>query len=499
MINHFYWYENKYVKTLCVIGVFALLFLGSNRWASALVNSNNNRPQIRANSSDQYSLHRNPASPGMVIISGNVGSADVHLVYTVASITQELISGADGSYTIEVPLGWSGILIPYLPGYRFDPPQREFSALAADQNGQDFVLLAENWLQVLAITRTPTLTRTPTPQVTSFTLSGNTGVSGVTLRYSVNNINLSVISGINGIYIISISALGSSWSGLVIPEKLGYSFSPNYLPYDVISASQVNQNYIPSVLATNTPTVSPTVTLTRTLTSTPTETITPTVTSTTTNTSTRTITPSPTETRTSTVTRTPTITRTPTNTSTVTRTATRTLTRTPTKTPTKTKTSTPRPNILKDPGFELATPLWIQTTNYAKTVQVCKIATCGSRVSAKPRAGVGWSWLGGASGVNQTASISQKIVFPAGTKTLDFYLWIGYAGAGSDINDKLVVSVDGTPVFVANATQKTAYPGYVKKSVSVSKWANGLAHTIKFTAVTSMQVVNFNLDDIALR
>ena len=53
-------------------------------------------------------------------------------------------------------------------------------------------------------------------------------------------------------------------------------------------------------------------------------------------------------------------------------------------------------------------------------------------------------------------------------------------------------------MFSANATQIRFYTAYTLVSVNVDAFANGLSHTVKFSSITSGQVVNFNLDDVAL-
>ena len=268
-----------------------------------------------------------------------------------------------------------------------------------------------------------------------YNISGSAGASGVSLTYTVDGIARTAMSDVNGNYIFTVPA---GWTGSVTPSKTDYSFTPSVRSYAIpLNSNQTLQNFTSTA-----PTSTPTVTVTKTATPTPTATF--------------------------------------------------------TVTSTKTKTPTAIPNQVKDPGFELATSSWTPATTNAAIKQLCKIAFCGNRTTAKPRTGLGWVWLGGASG-NLTASITQSVPFPVGVKTLEFYLWIGYAGAGSDSNDKLTVTIDGTSVFTANATQKSTYPGYVKKIVNVTKWANGKPHVLKFTSVTTLQTVNFNLDDISVK
>jgi hypothetical protein len=92
------------------------------------------------------------------------------------------------------------------------------------------------------------------------------------------------------------------------------------------------------------------------------------------------------------------------------------------------------------------------------------------------------------------------VYFPRGYPSLklSFYLWIGRADSGSDANDKFIAQVDGVTVFTAKATEKSSYSSYKLVSVDLNGFATNSLHTIKFSSVTSGQVVNFNLDDVSL-
>ena len=102
--------------------------------------------------------------------------------------------------------------------------------------------------------------------------------------------------------------------------------------------------------------------------------------------------------------------------------------------------------------------------------------------------------------MDETASLSQTINFPSGIPDLrlNFYFWIGAAAPGSDAGDVFIVWIDGTPVFLANATQIGSYSSYTLVSVDVSAYSDGAAHTITFSSTTTGQLVTFNLDDVAL-
>ena len=157
-------------------------------------------------------------------------------------------------------------------------------------------------------------------------------------------------------------------------------------------------------------------------------------------------------------------------------------------------------NLLQDPSFESLispNPYWAEfSTNYG--TPLCTVGVCGDGGgTAGPRTGTTWSWFGGATS-DETGWLSQTVTIPPGSADLEFYLWIGMAGPGSDAADVFTAEIDDVPVFSANATQTGEFPGYTRVSVDVSEYADGGSHTVKFLSVTTEQTVNFNLDDVAL-
>ena len=73
-----------------------------------------------------------------ITISGNAGVADVTLSYMDGTY-KTATSDNDGNYTIEVPYGWSGTIIPSRTGFTFTPISRSYSNLTTDQVGQNYV------------------------------------------------------------------------------------------------------------------------------------------------------------------------------------------------------------------------------------------------------------------------------------------------------------------------------------------------------------------------
>ena len=154
-------------------------------------------------------------------------------------------------------------------------------------------------------------------------------------------------------------------------------------------------------------------------------------------------------------------------------------------------------NLLQDASFENGTSTneyWVGTsTNFG--TPLCDV-NCIGEVFA--RTGSIWAWFGGVN-VNETAALSQSVTIPnASSASLDFYLWIPDARAGSDAADVFKVKVDGATVFIANATQIKYYSVYRPINVNISAYANGAPHEIEFSAVTTGQVVSFLLDDVSL-
>jgi hypothetical protein len=71
------------------------------------------------------------------------------------------------------------------------------------------------------------------------TISGNTGVSGVTLSYTDGTAKTAISDG-SGNYSFPVSY---NWSGAVTPTKTGYAFTPSNRAYANVTTNQAAQNY----------------------------------------------------------------------------------------------------------------------------------------------------------------------------------------------------------------------------------------------------------------
>ena len=146
-------------------------------------------------------------------ISGNTGVSSV----TLGGLS--VTSDGSGNYTATVSDGWSGTVTPSKTGYTFTPPSRTYSNVTSDQTSQNYTAI-----------------------VNTRTISGNTGVSSVTLG------GLSVTSDGSGNYTATVS---DGWSGTVTPSKTGYTFTPPSRTYSNITGDQLNQNYTTQVIQTD--------------------------------------------------------------------------------------------------------------------------------------------------------------------------------------------------------------------------------------------------------
>ena len=147
-------------------------------------------------------------------VTGNIGVSNVTVNYTGGSTTTD----STGRYIFPVSPGWSGTVTPSKAGYSFSPSSRSYSNVTADQLSQFFA--ASQF----------------------YSISGNTGVAGVTLSYT-NGEPKMVTSQTNGNYFFT---LPGGWTGIVTPSHPCFSFSPANKGYNNLASNQTSQNYTPS-------------------------------------------------------------------------------------------------------------------------------------------------------------------------------------------------------------------------------------------------------------
>jgi hypothetical protein len=148
-------------------------------------------------------------------ISGNAGVAGAILTYTNGT-TETVTADGSGLYSFQVPTDWSGTVTPSKAGYSFSPTSMTYTNVLADQTAQDY-----------------------TTAGVTYTISGNTGMAGVTLSY-MDGTPKTVTADGTGQYSI---AVPYNWSGMVTPALSGYGFRPGTRTYTNLTSDQFAQDY----------------------------------------------------------------------------------------------------------------------------------------------------------------------------------------------------------------------------------------------------------------
>ena len=154
----------------------------------------------------------------------------------------------------------------------------------------------------------------------------------------------------------------------------------------------------------------------------------------------------------------------------------------------------PTQPILANGSFESGATGWTATSG-----AICTTTGCSGQSA---HAGTGFAWLNGY-GAAHTDTLSQAIKLPTGFSSarLTFFLHVDTAEtSGSTPYDKLTVSVTSgsTTTTLGTFSNLDAAPGYVQKSVDLTRWI-GQSVTIKFTGTEdSSRQTSFVLDDVGL-
>ena len=240
------------------------------------------------------------ATPITPVISGNAGVGGAVLAYNDDVAKTETANDA-GDYSFAVSYGWSGTVTPSKTGYTFDPSYRTYDDVASDRSGQNYIATAitptisgnagvggavlsyydggektatANEAGVFSFTVSYGWGGTVTPTKAGYifapssmsyqgvksdlpdqnftakvfkpTISGNTGIEGVTLTYDDGGARavVTTVSDENGDYSFSVSY---GWSGTVTPSKPGYVFSPSERTYENVTSDTAGQNYTAAV------------------------------------------------------------------------------------------------------------------------------------------------------------------------------------------------------------------------------------------------------------
>jgi len=142
-------------------------------------------------------------------ISGSVGVARVRMQGLPASP----VTSDAGTYSVEVPQGWAGTVMPAKEGFTFDPRQRVYAAIERSQDNQDY-----------------------TARVLTYRIMGNVGLEGVVMRGLPGD----PLTDARGYYV---ATLNYGWSGVVTPTKRGCEFEPPARRYSAVNADMQGQDY----------------------------------------------------------------------------------------------------------------------------------------------------------------------------------------------------------------------------------------------------------------
>ena len=83
-------------------------------------------------------LAQNFAADVSYSISGNTEVAGTRLSYTTTTL-KTVLSQVNGSYTLQAPSGWSGLVTPSHPCYAFSPANRGYASLIGNKTNQNYV------------------------------------------------------------------------------------------------------------------------------------------------------------------------------------------------------------------------------------------------------------------------------------------------------------------------------------------------------------------------
>jgi hypothetical protein len=142
-------------------------------------------------------------------ISGSIGLPGV----VMKGLPGDPLTSETGSYRAEVPYGWSGTITPSKAGFEFTPASREYPAVVAPHDRQDFQA-----------------------RVRTFTISGNGGIGGA----AMTGLPGDPITDARGTYQAKVEY---GWSGKVMPRKEGHRFEPAFRTYPKVTADIRNQDY----------------------------------------------------------------------------------------------------------------------------------------------------------------------------------------------------------------------------------------------------------------
>lgn len=157
-------------------------------------------------------------TPATFVISGTVGHGQVNL----KGFSTPVVTDEKGRYSVTVPYGWHGRIIPEKEGVEFTPAYRDVTAAISDLSNLSFK------------------SHFKTVTVSGAIIVGNCPLSGVRVRADYGG-GADITDELGRFYI----EVPYGWTGDLTPYKKGYTFNPPSLSYDNIQEdidSISNQN-----------------------------------------------------------------------------------------------------------------------------------------------------------------------------------------------------------------------------------------------------------------
>ena len=169
----------------------------------------------------------NLAGTPMFDISGTVlmhsGGPAAQVMLIVGDHLDTAYTDLSGSYSFQVPLGWTGDVTPEYSDWLFTPSQISYDDVAQHFTDQDYTALGP-------------ATLTLSGRV--YFQPGNEAIEDVVLKWGVPGD--SVITGEDGLYTITVA---NGWSGTLIPTKQNYDFDPSSRSFNTLRDHQPNQDF----------------------------------------------------------------------------------------------------------------------------------------------------------------------------------------------------------------------------------------------------------------
>jgi type II secretory pathway component GspD/PulD (secretin) len=149
------------------------------------------------------------ATPITFTITGTTSQSGV-MMFGLPSMP---VTDENGKYTATVNYGWNGTVTPTKEGYTFQPTNKKYDPVTANQTNQDY-----------------------SAKLKTFIISGSTGMDGVV----INGLPGNPVTKGGGLYTATVDY---GFSGTVNPAKEGYTFEPANRIYAKVTGDQGNQSY----------------------------------------------------------------------------------------------------------------------------------------------------------------------------------------------------------------------------------------------------------------